>query len=242
MQHIPAIYTLEATFSGSLEGTFYTPDILKSIGRDLCRTLIPYCGLSIEFPLHKNIKAQEIKNNVDVSPNAADWKTKLMEELKGNKELLNMGDEDSSDNSGSDSEPSEDELDEKTITKYVPVDLRKKSPQKKEQKQARADSPRKKEKTKEEEEDKEKEKEKEKAIKEEFPRKISPQKIERKKEVKKTVTFQQMIPITTPSFRITRRESPFKKDIQPPNPQPKPAIVMIDATTQTEKADFQRAK
>ena len=46
-----AIYTLEATFSGKLDGVFYTPEILKSIGRDICRALIPYCGLSVEFPL-----------------------------------------------------------------------------------------------------------------------------------------------------------------------------------------------
>lgn len=51
MQHTPAIYTLEATFAGNQEGILYTPEILKSIGRDVCRALIPYCGLNVPFSL-----------------------------------------------------------------------------------------------------------------------------------------------------------------------------------------------
>lgn len=46
---VPAVYTLEASFSGSSEGVFYSPQILKSIGRDICRALIPYCGLAVPF-------------------------------------------------------------------------------------------------------------------------------------------------------------------------------------------------
>jgi len=46
---VPAVYTLEASFSGNHEGIFFTPQILKSIGRDVCRSLIPYCGLNIPF-------------------------------------------------------------------------------------------------------------------------------------------------------------------------------------------------
>ncbi len=49
LQHVPAVYTLEATFSGNHHGTFYTPEILKSLGRDLCRSLIPYCGVNVPF-------------------------------------------------------------------------------------------------------------------------------------------------------------------------------------------------
>ncbi len=51
LEHVPAVYTLEASFSGTPEGVFYTPDILKSIGRDMCRALIPYCGLNVPFPM-----------------------------------------------------------------------------------------------------------------------------------------------------------------------------------------------
>lgn len=51
LQHVPAIYTLEASFSGTEDGIHYTPDILKSIGRDICRALIPYCNLNVPFSL-----------------------------------------------------------------------------------------------------------------------------------------------------------------------------------------------
>jgi hypothetical protein len=42
---------LEATFSGSLDGEFYTPEILKSIGRDVCRALITYCSIEVPFSI-----------------------------------------------------------------------------------------------------------------------------------------------------------------------------------------------
>lgn len=46
---VPAVYTVEASFSGNNQGICFTPQILKSIGRDICRALIPYCGLSTSF-------------------------------------------------------------------------------------------------------------------------------------------------------------------------------------------------
>jgi len=56
LETIPAIYTLESSFSGTLDGTFYTPDLLKSIGRDVCRALIPYCELSVPFHIKTKTK------------------------------------------------------------------------------------------------------------------------------------------------------------------------------------------
>ena len=52
LRDTPAVYTLEASFAGTEDGICYTPDLLKSIGRDLCRALIPYCGLNIQFDIH----------------------------------------------------------------------------------------------------------------------------------------------------------------------------------------------
>ena len=52
LENVPAVYTLEASFSGNLEGAFYNPNTLKAIGKDLCRTLIPYCGLNIPFTIN----------------------------------------------------------------------------------------------------------------------------------------------------------------------------------------------
>ncbi len=109
LQHVPAIYTLEATFSGTPNGLFYTPGILRSIGRDLCRTLIPYCGLSVSFVLPQSVPS--------VTP--SEWRDRLLAELKANKELLATGDEDSDDSSASDDAPSDDNLPEAVIGKLL---------------------------------------------------------------------------------------------------------------------------
>jgi len=59
LQYVPAIYTLEATFCGNNNGIFYTPEVLKSIGRDLCRSLIPYCALNVPFNINTPDKTHE---------------------------------------------------------------------------------------------------------------------------------------------------------------------------------------
>jgi hypothetical protein len=51
LENVSAVYTLEASFSGNLKGAFYNPNTLKSIGKDLCRALIPYCGLNVPFTI-----------------------------------------------------------------------------------------------------------------------------------------------------------------------------------------------
>eukprot|EP00826_Nyctotherus_ovalis_P049823 TRINITY_DN6048_c0_g3_i1.p1 TRINITY_DN6048_c0_g3~~TRINITY_DN6048_c0_g3_i1.p1 ORF type:complete len:251 (-),score=48.39 TRINITY_DN6048_c0_g3_i1:514-1266(-) len=120
LQHVPAVYTLETSFSGNLEGGFYNPAILKSIGRDLCRALIPYCGLNVPFiisprdntiPLSRKTSLHTDEDKVS----AGEWRKKFVEELKANKELLEMGSEDS----GSDSNPSEDNLPPNVVNKVV---------------------------------------------------------------------------------------------------------------------------
>lgn len=62
LQTVPAVYTLEASFSGSLNGLVYTPELLKSIGRDICLSLIPYCNLKVPFPLQlAHVKESSIR-------------------------------------------------------------------------------------------------------------------------------------------------------------------------------------
>ena len=57
--HLPAVYTLETSFFDTIDGISFTPDILKNIGRDICRALIPYCGLNDKFTINiKNKKNQ----------------------------------------------------------------------------------------------------------------------------------------------------------------------------------------
>jgi hypothetical protein len=58
LREVPGIYTLEASFSDTVDGIQYTPDLLKSIGRDMCKALIPYCGLNVLFTIpRKDIEA-----------------------------------------------------------------------------------------------------------------------------------------------------------------------------------------
>ena len=52
--HVPAIYTLETSFADTLDGSWFTPNLLKSMGRDIVRALIPYCELSIPFNIKSN--------------------------------------------------------------------------------------------------------------------------------------------------------------------------------------------
>ena len=57
---IPAVYTLEASFSDTINGMYCTPNLLKSLGKDICLTLIPYCeirlnpDMGLTFPIDKN--------------------------------------------------------------------------------------------------------------------------------------------------------------------------------------------
>lgn len=111
LQHVPAVYTLETSFSGSPEGGFYSPAVLKSIGRDLCRALIPYCGFNVPFTISPRDNTMPLSKKTS----AGEWRKKLVEELRANKELLEMGSEDS----GSDSNPSEDNLPSNIISKVV---------------------------------------------------------------------------------------------------------------------------
>jgi len=68
---------------------------------------------------------------------------------------------------------------------------------------------------------------------------------EGKKEEKKAIAVQQLLPVSNPTIRVTKRDSPLRRQaIQPPppvNPPPVP-VPMVDQATQTDKADLQRAK
>ena len=126
--NVPAVYTLEASFLGSKNGIVYNPEILKSIGKDLCRSLIPYCN--IEIPLNLPLETSLNRNkNLSLSNNlkkvsSVKWFNELVEELKTNKKLLNSGDLDDNDCSGSDSAPSEDDLPNRIIDKIIPKEIK----------------------------------------------------------------------------------------------------------------------
>ena len=48
LENVPAIYTLEASFADTARGASCTPKLLKELGRDVCRALIPYCNFYVE--------------------------------------------------------------------------------------------------------------------------------------------------------------------------------------------------
>jgi hypothetical protein len=128
-----------------------------------------------------------------------------MEELKGNKELLNNGDENSSDNSGSDEQPSDDNLTDKIASRVIPIVRRKEV--KKEVKKAE----------------------------------MSPRRLEVKEPspVNKPAKVEKKAPSPIRANRTIIKVEQKKEEPKPPATQ---GVKMIDASTQTEKIDFQRAK
>eukprot|EP00826_Nyctotherus_ovalis_P044536 TRINITY_DN480_c0_g2_i1.p1 TRINITY_DN480_c0_g2~~TRINITY_DN480_c0_g2_i1.p1 ORF type:complete len:262 (-),score=55.08 TRINITY_DN480_c0_g2_i1:547-1332(-) len=113
---VPAVYTLETSFADTHSGLWLTPNLLKSIGRDIGRALIPYCGLSVPFPIRPLPKRASQGKPKET---AARWKEKTIKELRENSDLINQGIEDSDVCSGSDSNPSDDDLPEQVLQKVL---------------------------------------------------------------------------------------------------------------------------
>ena len=80
--------------------------------RDVCRALIPYSNLEVSFLL------KPYDNEVPCT--GISFKKNLLEELNNNKELLNNGDKDDNDCSGSDSSHSEDDLPISILKQVIP--------------------------------------------------------------------------------------------------------------------------
>lgn len=101
--------------------------MLESLGRDLCRTLLIYAQIYVPPELRNMFKMKPQKpegsktfsEDDDKETNAMDFKALIINELKENKQLLKIGDGNSS--SGSDSAPSEDNLPPTEILKALPV-------------------------------------------------------------------------------------------------------------------------
>lgn len=100
---VPNVYTLEASFCGG-DGNHYTIEDLKNMGKSVCLALLVHTEASI-CPDSILINKKDIQN-----------------ELKTNKDLL----VDNPDTSGSESEPSEDNLDEEILKALLPKPIKKK--------------------------------------------------------------------------------------------------------------------
>jgi hypothetical protein len=96
LTRIPCIYTLEASFAGcdfgSLKGMHMTAKDLQNLGKELCLTIL-------------------IKNNISSSGCSAS----ILKNFEENKDFV----EDNQDSSGSDSDPSEDEISKKQLMKLL---------------------------------------------------------------------------------------------------------------------------
>jgi hypothetical protein len=115
--HIKNVFTLEASFCGMDFGPYaaihFTTSHLQDMGKHLCLSLLVYSNLQVgpapepqPGPLSESAGFQHLS------------KSQLEQELRLKPELLITGDTDS--DSGSDSEPSEDNLDSDTIKELIP--------------------------------------------------------------------------------------------------------------------------
>jgi hypothetical protein len=114
--NIPSIFTMEASFCGTDRGKFkdqhFTTEYLMLAGRRLLESLIVYCKIDVHQSI-KHIKKAEGEEEAEYSKiNAHD----LEKELAANKKLISMTNgRDDGESSGSDSEPSADNLEEEEM-------------------------------------------------------------------------------------------------------------------------------
>jgi ribosomal protein L32 len=140
---IPNIFTLEASFCGADMGKYksihFTGDILQEMGKDLCRALLVLNqntslvrNPTQPKPLLKNSKKPVKKT--EPQPNLPITKAynidSILKEMLEQDEILHNGEANIS-SSGSDSEPSEDNLDEEELKKLIPLSVPSKKKQEK---------------------------------------------------------------------------------------------------------------
>ena len=139
---IPNIYTLEASFCGADMGKYrslhFTGEILKEMGKDLCRSLLVLSqnsGLTRNPTIKKpSLKATSKKlpikrqeSNLSVPAIMKDFNIdSIFQEMMEKDEVLHNGEENNCSSSGSDSEPSEDNLDFEDLKKLLPANIVKK--------------------------------------------------------------------------------------------------------------------
>ena len=115
LRNVPNIFTMESSFAGMDEGKMaglhFTSEMLASLGRDLCRSILPYSNLYVpeelrELPMFKRLPVPQPGDSKKMPK--IDIMGAVMGEFAENEDLMHAGDGDSS--SGSDDAPSEDNL------------------------------------------------------------------------------------------------------------------------------------
>lgn len=118
---VPNVFTLEASFCGPnfgpYAGSHHTAKQLQEMGKQLCLALAIYSDISVLDP--QPCPDGEYANIGGLK------KSDLLNELKNNKELLEDNAENES--SGSDSDPSEDNLEPDEFAEILPVSIRRKN-------------------------------------------------------------------------------------------------------------------
>ena len=139
---IPNIYTLEASFCGADIGKYrsqhFTGEILKEMGKDLCRSLLvlsqnsgltrnPSLKKASFKPTTKKLPSKRGEANLPIPAIMKDFNIdSIFQEMMEKDEVLHNGEENNCSSSGSDSEPSEDNLAYEDLKKYLPSNLQKK--------------------------------------------------------------------------------------------------------------------
>ena len=118
---------MEASFCGADRGKFkdqhFTTDYLMLAGRRLLESLIVYCKIDVHQSI-KQIKPNTEQKAEDDSELYNITAKDLQKELMTNKKLIAMTTgRDDGESSGSDSEPSADNLDEEEMASVIPIRL-----------------------------------------------------------------------------------------------------------------------
>ena len=136
LKSMPNVYTMESSFAGCDEGPaagkHFTTEMLETLGHDCCRALLIYCNLYVppelaDLPYFKGIVARKKQAAAASADNKKAFKEDdkgpsftdaIMNEFKNNADLL-VQDSDSS--SGSESAPSEDNMQAEELVKQLPT-------------------------------------------------------------------------------------------------------------------------
>jgi hypothetical protein len=127
---IPNVFTMESSFCGAdrgeLKDQHFTPNHLMGAGEKILSALLIYCKIDVEKAIAQMKKGAGAKDAPITEPTLPTLKVKLAEiesELAQNRKLIEMtsGDEDGDGDAGSDSEPSEDNMEEDQLAEIVPI-------------------------------------------------------------------------------------------------------------------------
>jgi hypothetical protein len=126
---IPNVFTLEASFCGAdigeLQDQHFNTENLMQAGQSVLMALLIYCKIDVD---KKIAEFKTKQGDPEIAPMKAQTRPAFVladveRELKENKQLIEMtaGDEEGEGDAGSDSEPSEDNMDEAELAEIVPL-------------------------------------------------------------------------------------------------------------------------